>query len=82
MLETYNINSARYKTALGVIKELKLLDYCNKIANLINSNTLDYSLLSYSAQILKDLNKQDLIKKEVIESIDNENIKNFILSLL
>lgn len=81
-LETYNINSARYKTALGVIKELKLLDYCNKIANLINSNTLDYSLLSYSAQILKDLNKQDLIKKEVIESIDNENIKNFILSLL
>ena len=30
----------------------------------------------------KDLNKQDLIKKEVIESIDNEDIKNFILSLL
>ena len=63
---------------LEVIKELKLEQHCDFLANLFNS--VDDEKKAQIALILKELNKIYLINKEYIENIKNENIKALIKS--
>lgn len=81
-LDFYNSKQYRYDAALSVIKEAKLEKYGKILADLINENKLDFILLSKTALVLKELNKENLINKSVIEKLDNENVKALILSVL
>lgn len=78
-LENYQDNY-RFQTALEVIKEYKLKNYSNKIINLFNNNQLNYEQMANSALVLKELNEINSIDKNVIEQIENENIKILIKS--
>ena len=70
----------RFETSLDVIKEYKLIDYSKNIAKLINEEKIPDTLLAKSAQTLKKLNGIHLIDKEIIEKLENANIKALIKS--
>ena len=67
------------ESALKVIEEYKL-DYSKELSELFNQEKLNYEKMACVALILKDLGKIDLLSKEAIEKIDNENIKILITS--
>lgn len=71
-------SSYRFEMALRVINEYEFKECAEQLADLINANKLSLEYLSRSTQVLKTLKKTDLIKKEVIEDIKNDNIKAFI----
>ena len=73
-------NTFHYNIALEVIKEYKLEKYSKNIADLINNKKLNNEQNASSALVLKELNSIDLINKEIIENITNENIKALIKS--
>lgn len=66
-------------SAFKVIEEYKL-DYSKELSELFNQEKLNYEKMACVALILKDLGKIDLLSKEAIEKIDNENIKILITS--
>ena len=70
----------RYNIALAVIKEYKLEKYSKDIADLINNKKLNNEQNASSALVLKELNSIDLVNKEIIEQIEDENIKALIES--
>ncbi len=78
-LDNYN-NSKRFITALEVVGIVKDKNYSKKIANLINNNKLSYDLMAQGALTLKELNEISLIDKEIVEKIENENVKALIKS--
>ena len=82
ILDELKQNNLRISLALDTVKELKLSNTAEFIANLINNNELPLDLCAKGAMVLKELNKTSLINKENISKIQNENIKALIESLL
>ena len=82
ILDELEKDNFRISLALDVIKELKIENAAQFIADLINNNKLSLDLCAKSAIVLKDLNKSSLINRENIKNIQNENIKALIESLL
>ena len=80
--DEFNKGNLRISLALDVIKELKIKNLANFIADLINENVLTLDLCAKAAMVLKELNMTSLINKENISKIQNENIKALIESLL
>ncbi len=68
----------RFEMSLKVINEYKLYEYGQLLANLINENKLPLGFVSLCAQTLKILGRTNLIKKDAIENIKNDNVKAFI----
>lgn len=75
-------DNLRISLALDVIKELKMDEQADYLAELINNNKLPLDLCAKCAIVLKELNKTTLINKENINKIQNENTKALIESLL
>ena len=82
ILDELKQNNLRISLALDTVKELKLSNTAEFIANLINNNELPLDLCAKGAMVLKELNKTSLINKKNISKIQNENIKALIESLL
>lgn len=80
-MNSYLNNEIKFEFLINVIKEFKLESYCSDLANLINQEKLNNVLLTKCAFVLKELNKLELINKELIENIQDENIKALVLSL-
>ena len=74
-------DSLIFETAVKTVQEYKIPTE-NKLAELFNSNDVQLNKKALIAQALKALNKTDLINKEKINDIKDENIKALILSLL
>lgn len=81
-LDCYNNLTYRYETALNAVKIMNYSKYSEFLAYLINENKLNYVLMAQTAITLKELNKENLIDKSKIETIENKNVKALILSLL
>lgn len=64
---------------LDVIKELKLVDRADFLVSIFNN--VNEEKKAQIALILKELNKIDLLDVELIEKIQNENIKALIKSI-
>lgn len=75
-------NNDYFNSALKVIEEYRLLDYVETLSNLINSHVLSSKRQAQIAQTLKSLNKQDLIQKETIANIRDNNVKVLIESYM
>lgn len=69
------------KSALTVIKEYNLSQTSEKLAQLMKED-LALDIKALIAQTLKAINKQDLIPKETINNISDENVKALIESLM
>lgn len=82
ILDEFEKDNIRKSLALDVIKELKMDDTLEFLAELINNNKLPLDLCAKAAIILKEFNKTSLIDKEAIDKIQNENTKALIESLL
>ncbi|MBQ8635591.1 hypothetical protein IJ425_05520, partial [bacterium] len=72
----------RFRAALNVIKEYKLNQYSETLANLINNETINQEQMADIAYILKKLGTINLIDTNKIKEIKNENIKSLIESYL
>ncbi|MBR3605341.1 MAG: hypothetical protein IKL52_04865 [Candidatus Gastranaerophilales bacterium] len=70
----------RYAIALDVVREYQLNNFAIDISKLINDNKLTDEQKASSALVLKGLNSINLIDKNIIEKIENENIKALIKS--
>ena len=73
-----NFSSYHFETSLKVINEYKLVEYARLLADLVNENRLSLDYLCQCVQVLKTLEKTELIKKDVVKNIDNSNIRAFI----
>lgn len=71
-----------FDIALNIIKELKLNQYSNYLAQLIEENQDDYEKIAKLSEVLKEINETKLINTEIIEKIKNENIKALIKSYI
>lgn len=80
--ELYLNDSFRFETAIKVIDEYKLDFTVEELGKLINGSDASLKAKAVIAQTLKSLNKTDIIEKEKIQNIENENIKALILSLV
>jgi hypothetical protein len=70
----------RYAIVLDVVREYQLNNFAIDISKLINDNKLTDEQKASSALVLKELNSINLIDKNIIEKIENENIKALIKS--
>jgi hypothetical protein len=70
----------RYAIVLDVVREYQLNNFAIDISQLINDNKLTDEQKASSALVLKELNSINLIDKNIIEKIENENIKALIKS--
>lgn len=75
-------NRNEFLLELNLIEELRIEKYCEKIAELINSNLLKDELLAKSAMVLKNFNKANLINSSILDNIENKNVKALVESLL
>ena len=73
-------DTKRFLCALETAKITKDKKSAPKIAKLVNESMLSYELMAQSALTLKELNEISLINKEVIQGIDNENVRVLIES--
>ena len=73
-----NFSSYHFEISLKVINEYKLVEYAQLLADLVNENRLSLDYLCQCVQVLKTLEKTELIKKDVVKNIDNSNIRAFI----
>ena len=71
-----------FDIALNIIKELKLNQYSNYLAQLIEKNQDDYEKIAKLSETLKEINETKLINTEIIEKIKDENIKALIKSYI
>lgn len=81
-LINFNNNNFRFSLTLNLIKETKNQDCFETLANLINENKLAQKQLIGSLETLKEFNKIDLVSKQIVDNIQDENIKAVVLSLL
>ncbi len=70
----------RFDAALKVINNYQLLNYTDILADKINKKLLPLNLLTCSVQVLKNLGKINLVEKQNIETIKDNNIRAFLLS--
>ena len=70
----------RFDAALKVINNYQLLNYTDILADKINKKLLPLNLLTCSVQVLKNLGKINLVEKQNIETIEDNNIRAFLLS--
>jgi len=77
-LKQYNTN--QYELALSVIQELKLKDYTQILAD--NLEKLNEEFIAKTVVILKELKACDLIPLNILNKIQNENIKALTLSCI
>ena len=75
-------DSSRISAALDVIKEKNIEKYVVELSNLINSNSFSETLCAKGAMILKELNHCNLINKDILNNIQDENLKALIASCL
>lgn len=73
-------NEYELNLILEIIKELKLIDYSDYLANLFAE--VQDEKKAQIALILKEFNKINLINKDILKTIQNENIKALIESCL
>ena len=81
-LVDFKSNTRQFSCAIEVIKEKKLIEYSEFLAKLINENALQNELLAKTVEILKSLNKANLIDMNVVENIENTNLKALVKSYL
>lgn len=75
-------NKANFEAALEAVKILKDENYAIFLASLINDDKISPTLKAEIALVLKELNKTNLVLKENINKIEDDNIKALILSYL
>ncbi len=75
-----NYDNMQLSACLSVIKELELVEYCDFLIDLLNN--ADEEKTAQIILVLKKLEKTNLIKREIIENMQNENLKAFCLSLI
>lgn len=80
-LENYS-NKESFDCALDVILEYKLKDYSSNLAEIFNKKELNLIFYPKIAQILKEFNSINLLDLNIIEKIEDENIKALIKSYL
>jgi len=80
--ELNNYNSNSMNIVFNIIQEEKLNEYSINIANLINNNLINSTFIAKAVVILKELNQTNLINKEILNNINDENIKALIQSCL
>ena len=78
--ELKEYNSQRYELAINVIKELNLKNYADILAN--GLNFLNEEFIAKTSLVLKELNAGNLIPADIINKIQNENIKALVESLV
>jgi len=78
--ELKEYNSDRYNLALGVIKELNLKEYSNILVS--GLHFLNEENIAKTAVVLKELQSNNLIPVEILNNIQNENIKALVKSLI
>ena len=78
--ELKEFNTKRYELALDIIQELKLSDYAHIIA--CNMEKINDTNIAKTALILKELNKTDLIPSEILNEIQNENVRILVKSFI
>ena len=61
---------------------MKLNQYSNYLAQLIEKNQDDYEKIAKLSEVLKEINETKLINTEIIEKIKDENIKALIKSYI
>jgi len=71
-----------FNSSLKVIEEYNLEDYASNLSALINNSNVSFEKKAQIAQVLKNLNKQNLIDKEAVENIENYNVRVLIKSLM
>ena len=75
-----NYDNMQLSACLSVIKELKLVEYCDFLIDLLNNANEEKT--AQIVLVLKKLEKTNLINREIIENMQNENLKAFCLSLI
>lgn len=75
-----NYDNMQLSACLSVIKELKLVEYCDFLIDLLNN--ADEEKTAQIVLVLKKLEKTNLINRKIIENMQNENLKAFCLSLI
>ena len=75
-----NYDNMQLSACLSVIKELKLVEYCDFLIDLLNNANEEKT--AQIVLVLKKLEKTNLINCEIIENMQNENLKAFCLSLI
>ena len=78
--ELTKVNTINYEIALDVINSLKLKDFAQNIADnlfFINDNDIAKTVL-----ILKQMGLNNLVSSEILEKIQNENVKLVVQSNL
>ncbi|MBQ2984243.1 MAG: hypothetical protein IJD57_05545 [Candidatus Gastranaerophilales bacterium] len=75
-----NYDNMQLSACLSVIKELKLVEYCDFLIDLLNNANEEKT--AQIVLVLKKLEKTNLINHEIIENMQNENLKAFCLSLI
>ncbi|MBQ8848185.1 MAG: hypothetical protein IJ003_04500 [Candidatus Gastranaerophilales bacterium] len=81
-LNLYNVDIDRFDCALDVVKETKVFDCCELLADFVNKNMLEEKFIPKVAEILKDAQKTNLIDKNSLQNIENINIKALVESYL
>ncbi len=75
-------NPYRFETAIKVIQEYKINLLNSTLADLMNNNNTDLRYRALIAQTLKSLGCVNLIDKNEVTKIQNDNIKALILDLI
>lgn len=75
-----NYDNMQLSACLSVIKELKLVEYCDFLIDLLNNANEEKT--AQIVLVLKKLEKTNLINHKIIENMQNENLKAFCLSLI
>ena len=71
-------NQDRIIAALDVIGEMNFVEYSPVISELVNSNLLTDMLIAKAVMTLKKLKNTFLVNREIIDNIENENIKALV----
>lgn len=74
--------SYQFNVLLDVIQEYKIEKFDNDLAQTFNKEKINYEFLARIAEILQSHNKIHALDKNVIENIENYNVKTLILSYL
>ena len=72
----------RFNILLNVIQEYNLNNFDEDLIKTFNNSDLKCEFMARIAEILKEHNKINKIDKNVVENINNYNVKALILSYL
>lgn len=79
----YNFEKTyQFNLLLDIIEEYNIKKFDNDLVKIFNNNDIEYDYLARIAAILKSHGKLKLINNDVVQKIENENVKGLILSYL